>query len=798
MSQPTFSDNDAIGELLKSYTLQSGAADELLDAAGQIRPVWLPFVEYLAQRSPKQLQQDFLRGDQYLRDAGVFFREYDEGPATERDWPLSHIPLLIEESEFQHISASLIERADLLETVVADLYGENELVAQGHLPAELIADNPEWLRPLVGIEPAGGRYLNFIAFEIGRGPDGQWWVLSDRTDSPAGAGFAIENRVATTRVYSEKYSQDNVFRLATFFRKFRDTLYGMRQDPTSRIGVLSSGPDIETYFEHAYIARYLGFLLLEGEDLATENGKLMLRTVSGLRPIDVLWRRLDSDQADPLELDGKSQSGVPGLLNAVRQKELTLVNALGSGVLQSRAFLAFLPRLQKTLNGTPLSMPNVAMWWCGEENARARVIQNGAHMMIGSAHSTRLPFDENDDAVSGSSLGTPADLAAYIERDPAKLTAQEIVTLSTTPAFLDGALVPRPMTLRVFLARTEEGWTVMPGGFARIGQTECTTAVGMQRGGRVADTWIVSKSVVDTETMLPVPGAALARPKAGALPSRASENLYWLGRYVERSESMIRLVRAYHVRLAEAAGPKSPLLTHAAAHFKGYGINPTERVPVALHKALSSAVNSASRIRERFSIDGWIALNEMTQAAKAADPDVHGGDDTARAMGALLRQLAGFSGLVRENMYRFTGWRFLSMGRAVERAANMSAALAHFADPKAPQGALDFVIELGDSAMSHRRLYSVATSRETVVQILALDTMNPRSVMHQLDEILEHVKFLSADSDGAVMTALARAALQEHTGLIVKTPELIDTDALIELSKSINHLSALVSTTHLR
>jgi len=800
MTQQINPDDDALGALLQSYTLAPGTSDELLDAQGNIRAVWLPLMRHLAQVSPEKLGQDFLRGDQYLRDAGVHFRHYEEGAANERDWPLSHIPVLIDKAEFAEISAGLTERADLLEWIAADLYGENSLVKVGHLPPELVSGNPEWLRPLVGVPPPSGHYLDFIAFEIGRGPDGRWWVLSDRTDTPAGAGFAIENRVATTRVFSDTALTANVLKLAPFFRSFREHLYGMRKDSTRRIGILSSGPETETYFEHAYIARYLGMLLLEGEDLATEGGQLMLRTVAGLRPIEVLWRRMDAAQADPLELDGGSQAGVPGLLEAVRRGHVKTVNALGTGILQSRAMLAFLPSLHRRLHNRALSMPNVATWWCGDAGARSRVIQNAARMTIGPAHSTRLPFDPEDEAVAGAGFAGREAVATHIDADPGNTVAQEIVTLSTTPAFSDdGRLVPRPMTLRVFLARTEAGWQVMPGGYARIGQTDCATAVAMQQGGRVADTWIVGDTPTPTETMLAVSGAVPARSKSGTLPSRASENLYWLGRYIERAESIIRLVRAYHTRLAEAADPEAPLLRHVAAHFAAYDASPTERVPKALHIALASALTSAGRIRDRFSTDGWIVLNELNQAAAAATRDgtLAPGDPTARMMGALLRQLAGFSGLVRENMYRFIGWRFLSMGRAVERAANMSATLAHMADEGAPEGALDLALELGDSAMSYRRLFSVATSRDCTVNLLALDARNPRSILYQLDEIRDHITAIG-DGDAGDMGPLDKAVLTLQTDLRVREAEAVETAVLLALRASVDELAALVSATHLR
>ena len=269
-------------------------------------------MQALAKMPPEDVTRRFDLGDQYLRDTGVFFRQYGEKDVTDRAWPLSHVPVMIHESEWTSISQGLIQRAELLESVCADLYGEARLVKEGHLPASLIAMNPEWLRPMVGVRPRSGHFLNFIAFEIGRGPDGRWWVLGDRVQAPSGAGFALENRVATARVFADIYADSNVHRLAGFFRAFRDALNDLRGDSESRVGILTPGRFNDTYFEHAYIARYLGFMLLEGEDLTVQNGQVMVRTIAGLSPVSVLWRRIDASYADPLELNESSRLGTPG------------------------------------------------------------------------------------------------------------------------------------------------------------------------------------------------------------------------------------------------------------------------------------------------------------------------------------------------------------------------------------------------------------------------------------------------------------------------------------------------------
>lgn len=791
-----------VARLIADYRPPKGASDELMDETGRIRPVWREFLHHFARLSREEVSRRFARGDQYLRDAGVFYRQYGATGSTERAWPLAHVPVLIEAEEWREIAAGLTQRADLLEGVVSDIYGENRLVSEGHLPAELIAASAEWLRPMVGLKPRGGRHLHFISFEIGRGPDGTWWVLGDRTEAPSGAGFALENRVATSRVYADVYSEAKVERLAGFFRDFRDALQDLSNEPGARVAILTPGPLNETYFEHAYIARYLGFMLLEGEDLTVEEGRVMVRTIAGPRPVNVLWRRMDGAFADPLELSAASRIGTPGLASAVRQRNVTLVNALGSGILETRALLAFLPRIAPEILGAPLILPNIATWWCGGAKERAHVRAQVDRMMIGSAFSTRLPFETEDATVQGASLrGAARDtLGAWLDAEGARLVGQETVTLSTTPAYVDGKLAPRPMSLRVFLARTPAGWQVMPGGFARIGRTPDPAAIAMQRGGSAADVWIVSDQPVEPVTLTPVTsGARFARVRPSALPSRAADNLFWLGRYVERAEGAMRLLRALHQRLAETGDRKAPLIGYLEEELEDMGIDAREGVPAGLRRILSAAISSAGNVRDRFSPDGWMALNDLARTANRMAETVSPGDDNARAMGVLLRKITGFSGLVHENMFRFAGWRFLSIGRSLERALAMTRNLEALADPDAPEGALDLAVEVGDSVMTHRRRYAVSTNRETVVDLLALDAMNPRAVLYHLSEVQKHVGVLpGAEEESGQMSPLSRAVLRVHAGLAVQEPDSLDTAALAALADEIAGLSELISDTYLR
>ena len=792
-------ERDPVARLLAGYQPFSHVPDELLDYEGRVRPAWRRFVDHFASLSQEELAERFALGDQYLRDTGVFFRQADGPLSRVRTWPLSHVPVLISEREWAEIEAGLVQRADLLETVVQDLYGENRLIAEGRLPPELIAQNPEWIRPLVGVKPRSGHHLHFLAFELGRSPDGQWWVLNDRTQAPAGAGFALENRVATKRIYSDLYPHANVKRLSGFFRVFRDRLLQLRPRGRGHVAILTPGTHTTTYYEHVYIARYLGLMLVEGEDIVIEHGEPMVRTVSGSQPLSVLWRRVEAQFSDPLELDEQSLIGVPGLVGAVRAQSVDLVNALGSGVLETRALLAFLPRICETLRNEPLKLPNIATWWCGQAPELEYVRANLDRMMVSPALSTRMPFDPQDTTVLGGQLRdkTFASIADLLERGGSQLVAQEAVTLSTSPAFVDGALAPRPMSIRVFLARTADGWTAMPGGYARVGRSRESIAVGMQQGGQIADVWVIADRPVSTAgSLIPEAGIGVLRVAPTDLPSRTADNLYWLGRYLERAEGMLRLKRAYELRLAENVRGESSLLTYLADYMDTLGIDATSYLPAPLKDAIGAAAGCANRVRDRLSPDGWIAVDELIRALRAA-PDLRPGLGAAGPFGTLLRHITGFTGLVHENMYRNLGWRFLRIGRDLERAMSTASMLATLADREAPTGALEVALECADSTVSYRRLYAFALSRESVLEFLGFDAGNPRSLRFVLDEMRDQIRALpDAEVQGRFSPPFSRI-LKLSTDFAVESPGSLHSGELLQLRGELAGLSDLLARTYM-
>ena len=720
------------GPGLSGYRPPPGGFDELLDEGGHVRPVWRQFAEGFGRLSEEDLKRRTARGEQFLHDAGVFFRRQGaEGPGG-RTWPFSPVPLILHEQEWQGLAGGLARRAGLLESVMADLYGEGRLVAEGLLPAGPVAANPAWLRPLVGVRPASGYWLHFVAFDVCRRPDGRWQVLRDRTDSPAGAGTALETRLATQRVFQELFQASHVHRLAGFFRAFRDAMGALDRVGGGRVGMLTAGPGGANYFEHAYLARYLGFMLFEGEDIAIENGAATIRTVAGPRPLGVLWRRLRAGRADPLELDETSAVGVPGLVDALREGTLSAVNALGSGVLEDPAVAPFLPQIAEAEGGPAAGAADG--WWAA---------------------------------------------------------AAEPAPFSTAPAWTGGALRAEPVTLRLFLARTADGWRAMPGGYARLG------GVSAADPGAVADIWVVSDEPVPIDTMTARPSDTYRRPLPGTLPSRAADNLFWLGRYVERAEAAIRLLRAFHLRVAETGSRDNPLQASLRDYLRDLPLDADENVPQGLLRTLDSALVCASRVHDRFSIDGWTALRNLNEAAEEMARSARAGDDTARIMTSLLHRIAGLSGLVHENMYRFTGWRFLILGRELERASGMASALAHFADPAAPEGALDLAMEIGDCTMTYQRRYSLGTHRNMVVDLMVFDAMNPRSVLFLLERMRSLIALLPGAEVHGVMSPLARAALRAHAAIAVETPETVDRAALAALGERLDGLSDLVSGAYL-
>ena len=757
--------------------------------------------------------------DRHLHDSGVFYRVYEDASGAERPWPLSHVPLLINGSEWQTLKAGLIQRAELLEAVLADAYGPANLVRDGKLPAVLIAGNPEFLRPLVGVAPGGGAHLRFYAVDVGRSPDGNWWVLRDRTQAPSGSGYALENRLALSRALPDIYRALKVERLAPFFQAFQAELSALNRHDEARVCVLTPGPLNETYFEHAYLARYLGFLLVEGEDLTVREDGVFIRTVSGLRRAEVFLRRLDADFADPLELNVRSRLGVPGLVQAVRDGAVVIANAPGSGLVEARALLSFLPALAPALLGRTLALPNVATWWLGQARAREEIVDRLDEMVVASAFLGELPGHGERREVLGATL-EPHERARIVEqiaRRGMDLVAKEAVALSTTPIWRNGRLEPRPFTLRLFLARTADGWRVMPGGFVRIANNIDARAVSLQRGGSAGDAWVLSEMPVAETTLLPTPDRITITRFTGPLPSRAAANLFWVARYVERAEATLRLIRALVNRVGDSDEAATRVVGQICSLLGAWDAVPTDlpylrpvlvafaglqsrELDGALPYLVGAAQTAASVIRDRFSPDAWRALTDLSELIDAAiDPPTESAI-FERTNGA-LRIIASFSGLAQENMSQLAGWRFLELGRRIERAVATCRFVRQFAFGNL-DGALDLLLELADSQITYRLRYVMVAAAAPVIDLVVLDPNNPRSVAYQLARIEAHLAALPQRSGGGrlsppeqIATALVAQIRTADAATLDETTLFAAEEALMKLGDAI---ASSYFTTHER
>jgi uncharacterized circularly permuted ATP-grasp superfamily protein/uncharacterized alpha-E superfamily protein len=797
-----------INELTSGYAPLPGIPDEFLGAGGRPRAHWMRFLSALMELSEEDIIRRFATADRHMRDIGVSYRAY--GDTSERAWPLSHVPLLIEAEEWRAIARGIEQRAQLLELILADIYGAGRIIAAGDLPAAAVT-GPEFLHPLHGVTPPGGKFLHIYAADIGRGPDGRWWVLGDRAQAPSGAGYALANRLVFARAFPDFYRGMNVERLAPFFEAFRLGLAFMAQRPDPRICLLTPGPFNETYFEQAYLARYLGFLLVEGGDLTMRDGKVHVRTIAGLKRADVIWRRIDSDFADALELNARSRLGVPGLVDALREGGVVIANALGSGVLEAPVMMSFIPKLCQTLLGKELRLPNIATWWCGQTEARRVVLEKMSELAVAGAFGGPVPGFASNQPLLGAAFTAEEkeQLKAAIAERGVDFVGQEVVNLSTTPVWHDGRLVPRPFVLRVYAARTPKGWMIMPGGFCRISGRTDARAVAMGEGVQSADVWVLADKPVAMVSLLPTDETVRIRRIMGTLPSRAADNLFWLGRYLERSEATLRLIRCLASRAVETDAPTRSAVSKLINLLISWSAAPAlplsstmTLAAIALHSeeeygsALSlvrDARRAASFIRERLSTDTWRLIGDLNQnlaadwRAPLTEPEAFERADAA------LRTIAAISGLAQENMIRGAGWRLFDSGRRIERSIDTCRFARHFASAGAPPDDLDVLLDLVDSQITFRSRYLMGLALNPVRDIVVLDSFNPRSVAFQIERLDEHLETLPLLSDDGMLETPRRLILQLAAEVATATAQGLDNEKVLGFEQSLLALADAIA-----
>ena len=787
---------------------------------GAVRPHWKVLDRALSAFGPGEMWRRWEQARQLIRQHGVSFNVHGDTRGLDRPWPLDPVPVVLAPDEFAGLATGLAQRATLLDRLLADLYGPRRAIAEGLLPPEVVLAHPGLLRACAGIAPPGGRFLHFYAADLVRTPEGELRVLADRTQAPAGAGYALENRIVLGRVLPEAFRECHAQRLASFFRTLRDTLAGMaphgRDNP--RIVLLTAGPANSTYFEQAFLAQYLGYPLVEGGDLTVRDGRVFLKTLGGLHPVDVILRRLNDDWCDPLELRPESLLGVPGLLQAARDGQVAIANALGSGVVQTPALIPFLPALCRALLGEELQLPSVETWWCGQPEILEHVVSHLGEMVVKPAYPagaggaliapTPGTPSEPGEPIFGARLDEEASarLVAAMRAAPGRFVAQRRVMPSTVPVIEGDELKPRSLVLRAFVvADGVDGYETMPGALAVVGGASDEIDISIARGARSKDTWVISDGEVNEFSLLRPPAQPVAPTRGGGdLPSRVADNFFWLGRYAERAESIARLTRVICLRLADRgrrafAADFAPLVVALRAQTRiasgrgdktngagRHGGEPERAVRESLfdttHEgtlfATTRAIERVARsIRDRLSMDSWSVV--VALGHEIDDGERAGRDERLLTLAARLDRvvmiLTALAGFTSESVTREAAWRFLDMGRRLERALNTALVVDQALAVARPDetALLEALLDTADSAMTYRRRYRATLQAPPVIDLLAADEGNPRSILFQLAALAEHVAALPRDP------TLARRSPEERIAFeALSAFRLLDVDAV--------------------
>lgn len=800
---------------LRAPAEASGAAASGAVASGatRLREPWPRFFELLGTSGFADLDRRVDVVARQIRENGITYNIYADANGSARPWSLDLLPFVINDTDWSVIEQGLRQRATLLNRILGDVYGPQTLLADKLIPPALVFGHPGYLRPLRGYMPPGGTYLHIAAFDLARASDGNWWVVSQRTQAPSGLGYLLENRLTISGMFPEAFKELRVQHLATSYRRLMDMLYKLSPGGSSaqalphtppRIVLLTPGPYNETYFEQTYLARYLGITLVEGGDLVVRDQMLYLKTLHGLERVHAVLRRLDDDFCDPLELRSDSTLGVPGLLQVMRAGNVLVANSLGTSFLESPAINGFLPAISRHLFDADLLLPSLPSWWCGEAAAREQVLANLPGTVVKSTYPNNMRG--GFEPVIGGAVppSEHAALQARIADHPDAYTIQQYLPLSQAPSWSAGHIVPRAAMLRVFvIADGEGGWNVLPGGLTRIASRE-KQIVSMQRGGSSMDTWVTTRGAVDTFSMLPVqlrPEELV--PASRPVSSRAAENLFWMGRYTERAENDVRLATVALTWLNSDEDNAGELFAAVDALCQRSGLVPAaptlsvrmfEATLVAelaggptqggVARNLGALAFAAGQIRDRLSPEHWrlvVTAHEgfmrMASGGKGGEPGVpesgSGSDtppmsapDVLRGLKSLGMQLSAITGSQTDRMTRDDGWRLLTIGRQIERLSAMAGLLGTLFRQNAVLGDSGFnmLLDLFDSKITYRAYYPGRQEVPALLNLLVQEPANPRSLACVLNVLRKEVARLP-DTVAGPATDLVRLLPEDGVGV---------------------------------
>lgn len=819
-------DNEKLESLVYKYGKSLKVDFDEMMTHGQdalIKYHWTPLMRSLGRHDLSELETKHHEARRIMRESGVTYNVYKDPQGQNKTLQLDPIPMLMGQEDWAKIEEGLIQRARLMNFIFKDIYGEQRLIKESFLPPELIFSHQGYHRSCIGLYQDQEQPIFNYTADLARGPDGNMWVFSDRSQAPSGSGYALETRIAMSRVMAGEFRENKVRRLSHYFRAMRSSLAKMGSDRHGdpRIVLMTPGPLNETYFEHAYLSSYLGYTLVQGADLTVRDGKVWLKSIDGLRQVDVILRRVDDSFCDPLELMETSHLGVPGLVQAVRQGNVTVVNPLGSGVVESPGIYPFLANIAKECLGEELLMPCAASWWCGQEKERQYVLDNIDKLVIKA-------IDRRFTTVFGGALSNNEkdELKEKIKANPYLYVGQERLVCSSSPALVKGEILPRRVLFRSFLVASDGSYQVMPGGLTRIAPDNNSFLITNQTGSVSKDTWVLTDQPDRQRSLLPDPGQVPHPAESESLlPSRAAENLFWVGRYAERTEGVVRLLRTMLRKMADFReyGDETDenclnkilqALTHLTETYPGFVGEDSEALlqkpeveildvafdpnrPGSLLSTMRALFYGAFNVRDLWSADTWRIIDDIGEFVSDIDSKKPGFYALDNHIDNIIDALMAFAGLTQESMSHENGRFMFDIGKRLERGIQVvkltRSLLTELNSDLEELLNIESLVMSQESLIPYRRRYRLSSSANAAISLMILDENHPRSVAYQIAKLQEHFQRLPNQGLSSL-----RHKLSDEEKLILKlrtTVQLSEPEKLAEVDKkgtSRPHLEALL------
>jgi len=841
----------AVNEFIQQYVPVFNSFNEVAPDNLKVRPEWASFFSTLKGLGADEIQVRNADISRLLKENGVAYNIYNDPAGETRPWELDPIPQLITAEEWDAISKGLIQRAELLNLMLRDIYGPQVLIKEGIIPQELIYMHPGFLRSCVNIKLPADNHLVLYAADMGRGSDGKFWIISDRTQAPSGYGYALENRFAMSSVLPELFSHLQVRRLSPYFDSLQQALniISPNKSGTPRMVILTPGPENETYFEHSYLSAYLGITLVEGNDLMVKDNMVWLKTIDGLEKVDVILRRMDDIYCDPLELKSDSLLGIPGLLQVVRKGNVAIANPLGSSVIENTGLMPFLNRAADFLLGQDLLIPSIATWWCGQPREMHYVIDNLPYLVIRRIYRRKAGMRS---AIDGASLSAAAreELIREIKAYPHLFTGQEKINYSSSPSWVNKQVQSGHSLIRSFLVKKEDSYIAMPGGLTRTSYEKNSFIISNQTGDISKDTWVLSGGedhVQPLNLQLKTSGSLLSHQR-DSLPSHTAENLFWAGRYTERVINNARLLRmVMQYVLQNSYTDDSPVifntkkkllqaLTHCTYAYPGFIIphdpvleesvlkNPwpglikslyDESKEGSVRQNLLSFKRAVYNVRNFLSQDTWRIVQQIDEKWSYHKEDSNhehlvmiGDIDNLNA------SMFAFLGMNRESARREQEWGILDLGIKFEQAIFIIRLLQYLFEKKQEEQTeyelLESVLTTTQSLVTYRYTYRDHLQFPLVIELLVLDGNYPKSLAYLVERIKTHVfamprpsktqtktetekLILEADSLLNRADGISLSAYDTHTGAYTALRSLLD-----DLNRILLEINTLISKTYFK